>query len=261
MNFDDIEFDDLAVLINKFDDRMFWKELSDKDGSIKAFNELVSKVKESQDWPKNRNSEKGRLLEELAVFVYERFQDVKVTKNYRPADNETDIEVEMTEKKSPDFITEYIGPKIICECKNYKSKSIDVGVIAKLAELTPKRGARFGVFFSILGVGGYEWRYGEGKRKKILLKDQIPLISFKLSELEKLQDGLNFYTLIKQKVRALFDEVDDESPDSPPKGHREYSKRMLEIVSHFEKCGIITHDENLDITTRIVTRYGIVDNG
>jgi hypothetical protein len=176
--------------------------------------------------------------------------------NKRPADNESDVEVLLNTRSRPAFMNDYIGPKIICECKNHKSKSIDVGMVSKLAELLPLRGANFGVFISILGIGGYEWRYGEGKRKKIFLKEGKPLISFRVSELESLREGTNLYTMIQQKVRALYDEVDDESPDVPPTGHMEYSKRMLEVIQHLKKCDIISSEESSRYGDRIISLYG-----
>jgi hypothetical protein len=256
MDFNEMKFDDLAKIINKLDDNVHWKLVNSDEQSLMEFNRLLSLVKESQNWDKSRNWEKGEVLEDLAFFIFGRFQDVDVKKNYRPADNESDIEIQLSEKVRPVFMNDFIGPKIVSECKNKKSSTIDVGMVTKLAELIPTRGARFGVFISILGIGGYGWRYGEGKRKKILVKQELPIISFRLDELEKLYEGANFYTMIKQKVKALYDEVDDESPDFPPQGHMEYPKRMLEIASHQEKCGIITLDEGRDLRERIIKMYG-----
>jgi hypothetical protein len=250
------DFDDLTAIIDRFDDNFFWRPINSGEKSIQDFNRLFQLVQESQTWGKSRNWEKGRVLEDLAVFIFERFQGVSVLKNFRPADNETDVEVQLDTRIRPAFINDYIGPKVICECKNYKSKSVDVGMVVKLAELLPLRGAKFGVFISILGIGGYEWRYGEGKRKKILLKEGKPLISFRLSELESLRDGTNFFTLIKQKVKALYDEVDDDSPDVPPAGHMEYSKRMLEVVKHLNKCEIISKEECKKFSDKIINLYG-----
>ncbi|WP_139891382.1 hypothetical protein [Bacillus sp. D386] len=250
-------FDDLTNFIDKLDDNFFWKPINSDETSLAEFEQYVSEVKKSFSWKKDLNWKKGKVLEELAVFIFNRFQDTNVVSNNRPADNESDIEATLSEKTRPSFMNDFIGPKILCECKNYKSKSIDVGMITKLAELIPIRGARFGVFFSILGIGGYEWRFGEGKRKKILCKSDIPIISFKFEEIESLRDGKNFYTMLKQKVKALYDEVDDESPDFPPDGHTEYTYRMLEIADHLKKCNIISHEENFNIKIRIISMYGL----
>ena len=250
------DFDELEAYINKFDDNFFWKPINSEEQSVQEFDRLFQLVQESQGWGKQLNWKKGRVLEDLAVFLFSRFSGASVQMNARPADNESDVEVQLSNKIRPVFMNDYIGPKIVCECKNHKSKSIDVGMVSKLAELLPLRGARFGVFISILGIGGYEWRYGEGKRKKIFLKEEKPLISFRVSELGSLREGANFYTMIQQKVRALYDEVDDESPDFPPPGHKEYSKRMLEIINHLKKCDIISAEESLKISDRILSLYG-----
>ncbi len=261
MGFNLSSFDDLANFIDRFNDDFFWKPVNSDKQSLAEFEQHLALIKSSFDWSSDLNWRKGKVLEDFAVFIFNRFQDVEVVSNSRPADNESDIEATLSKKIRPTFMNDFIGPKILCECKNYKSKSIDVGMISKLAELIPIRGAKFGIFFSIVGIGGYAWRYGEGKRKKILFKSGIPIISFKVEELEQLRGGANFYTMIQQKVQALYDEVDDESPDVPPKGHREYSNRMLEIIRHLEKCEIITSDEGQDIGNRIISMYGPVQEG
>ncbi|PGF06482.1 hypothetical protein COM59_24180 [Bacillus pseudomycoides] len=253
-------FTDLENLMKQMDgpefDHMFWKQITDEQ-SIEAFNNHIREIEESKNWPPKLNWKKGRVLEEFAVFLFNRFQGVEeVTTNKRPGDNETDIETKLSEKSVPPFMIQCIGPRIICECKNYKNKSIDVGMVTKLAEIIPTRGAKFGIFISLLGVGGQGWRYGEGKRKKIMYKDGLPIISFTLEELKELKNGQNFYTMIRQKYYQLIDEVDDETADLPDKFHSEYNKRIREYVDHFHKCKLLTDIELESIQKRIVERYG-----
>ena len=204
--------------------------------------------------------EKGRVLEDFAVFLFSRFQGVSVTKNKRPGDNETDIEARFSEKAQPPFMLQNIGPKIICECKNKKSSSIDVGMVTKLAEIIPRRGAKFGVFISILGMGGYAWRYGEGKRKKIMYSEQLTIISFTVKELKSLREGQNFYTMIREKYYALIDEVDDETADIPDQLHYEYKKRLKEMLDHLVRCGIASEDDYSKIYSNLVLKDGEIED-
>ncbi|NEU63564.1 hypothetical protein [Paenibacillus sp. ALJ109b] len=233
------DFSDFKLIAESLGDHIFWKPLELSE--IEEVSKYIDKLNESKSWNRGRNQEKGALLEDFAVYVFARFQGVEVEKNRRPTDNETDVEVTLSEIFAPEFMRQYLSPKIICEYKNKATSSVDIGMVAKLAELLPSRGSKIGIFFSINGISRNGWRYGEGKRKKILLKTGIPIISFRIDELRQLLDGRNFYTMIKEKIKNLYDEIDDDSPDAPSTGHIEYKKRMLEIkiILHFVKCKII----------------------
>lgn len=252
-------FDDLVNVIDQFNDDFFWKPITCEE-SLKNFDDLLALVDESQSWPISRNRDKGRVLEEFAEFLFGRFGDVDIKCNRLAGGNETDVEVTLSEKIRPSYMNDYIGPKIICECKNKKSESIDVGVVTKLHELLGGRGAQFGVFISILGLGGTGWRFGEGKRKKLFIESQRSkrIISFTVDELRSLRGGnANFYTMIKQKVQLLYDEIDDDTPGIPTtESHPEYSKYILETVQHLRKCDLIDEEELSRICKRIESRYG-----
>ncbi|WP_225970365.1 restriction endonuclease [Bacillus gobiensis] len=241
-------------------DNIIWKPVNVDSATIQEFDQHVKVVEESKDWPTNLNWKKGRVLEDLAVFLFERFSGVVEVKKNKRGDNETDIETKLSDKALPTFIKECIGLKIICECKNYKSKSIDVGMVTKLAEIIPDRGSRFGIFISINGMGGYGWRYGEGKRKKIMYSEKIPIISFTLNELKPLREGKNLYTFIQEKYNLLVDDVDDESAELPNESQVEYSKRLHEIIEHFYKCELIDHTQFKIIKENAIKRYGSLHN-
>lgn len=263
-NFSINSFTDLSLVLSQLDgpefDHIFWKQIHDDEEAIVRFDEYVSEIEASKTWPTKDNWKKGRVLEDFTVFLFNRFQDVNVSKNKRPGDNETDIEARLSEKAQPPFMLQNIGPKIICECKNKKSSSIDVGMVTKLAEIIPNRGAKFGVFISILGMGGYAWRYGEGKRKKIMYSDQLPIISFTVDELKTLRDGRNFYTMIREKYYALVDEVDDETADIPDQQHYEYKKRLKEMLGHLLKCGITSEEDYSKLYDNLVLKYGAIED-
>ncbi|MDA1547932.1 restriction endonuclease [Bacillus cereus group sp. TH253LC] len=254
-------FSDLQNLVAQMDapefDDIFWKPI-DNPEDLKEFDEHIQQIEESKNWPRELNWKKGGVLEDFTMFLFKRFQDVEVSKNKRPGDNETDIETKLSEKVLPPFMIQCIGPKIICECKNYKTKSVDVGMVTKLAEILPDRKSSFGIFISQLGIGGQGWRYGEGKRKKIMYKDGLPIISFTVDELKELRNGKNLYTMIRQKYYQLVDEVDDETADLPDEFHLEYNKRIQEYVGHFYKCGLLTTTEFESLQKKVEERYGSI---
>jgi len=254
MNIED--FTQLEEVLMKLDDKCFWKPLN-TDEDIGIFDEYISKIEDSKTWPPSKNKAKGDLLEDFAMYIFSRFVGSNVSKNKRSTDNETDIEINLSDRLLPEFMRVHLSPRIICECKNKVTSSVDVGMVSKLVEILPTRGSRVGVFISLLGISGSGWRYGEGKRKKLFIKTQLPIISFKVDELKELRSGKNFYTMIKEKIQRLYDEVDDDSPDIPEMGHVEYTKRMIEIVRHFRKCDIIEDDHVSEkIMGKIHERYG-----
>ncbi|MEH7312284.1 restriction endonuclease [Priestia megaterium] len=253
-------FSQLANILKELDgpefDHIFWEPIADDEEAKIEFDKHIKTIDESQNWPVSLNWKKGKVLEDFTVFLFSRFQDVNVNVNKRPGDNETDIETILSEKAQPPFMLQTIGPRIICECKNKKTTSIDVGMVTKLAELIPRRGSKFGVFISIKGMGGYAWRYGEGKRKKIMYSTQLPIISFTVDELRVLRNGSNFYTMIREKYYSLVDEVDDETADIPNQQHYEYSKRLNEMIEHFRKCNLMVDEEAVAIKQRLISKYG-----
>ncbi|GGG13989.1 hypothetical protein GCM10010912_68010 [Paenibacillus albidus] len=65
--------------------------------------------------------------------------------------------------------------------------------------------------------------------------------------------------MIKEKIKNLYDEIDDDSPDVPEMKHMEYSKRMTEIVHHFEKCLLIKPIEAEALRRKILEEYGEIN--
>ncbi|KEO83876.1 hypothetical protein [Tumebacillus flagellatus] len=258
MTFDD--FTHIQKLLEECNDNIIWNPIADQE-SVNVFDYFISEIEASQEWKKELNWKKGRLLEEFAEFLFRRFvflDDIKA--NRLAGGNETDIEVIFGDKPKPSFVNDFIGTNIICECKNKKSASIDVGTVTKLDELLDSRRSRFGVFISILGIGGSGWKFGEGKRKKLFIRSdrKKPIISFTVNELSKLRDGKsNFYTMLKQKVHLLLDEVDDEAPDLPSYSNPDYLRNILMIVDHFARNQLASEEEITNIRNRISLRYGL----
>lgn len=247
------DFSELQEVLKGLNDDFFWRPLEADDCEKVSF--YIEKIEETKTWI-NRNQEKGVILEDFVVMLFERFQGATVKKNIRIADNETDVEVAFSDVAVNEFMKRYMIPKIICECKNKARSSVDVGMVAKLAELIPLRESNLGIFFSINGIGGYGWRFGEGKRKKIFNKSRIAILSFRVEELRQLLDGKNLLTMIKEKMNNLIDEVDDDSPDLPDTSHVEYSKRMKQIILHLEQCSLLKNEEAESILCKINERYG-----
>lgn len=252
------ELADFRKAIEKFDDNIMWEPFFEDSTVIRQFDSLINLIWESADWPKKRNREKGDILEQLTRLIFSRFQFVsRIERNEHTEDNEIDLVVDFVDP-SPDFIVRQKS-KLICECKNVKSKSIDVGQVVKLFELCRHNESKLGIFISLMGLGGKQnkWRYAEGKRRKLWLRDQLAIISFTVDEIHKLKEpGINFYTEIKKKYRRLIDDVED---DSPILGK---SKMDPELVSHLyctmdslKRFDLLTEEEYVRVCERVKQRY------
>lgn len=248
------ELTEYTKVIEKLGPDIIWEPFAGTPDLVNEFNSLFQRVEESMEWPKERNHEKGALLESMVRFIFQRFQMVaSIERNERTTDNEIDLNIEFSEYLSPEFIKRH-KCKIICECKNVKSKSIDVGQVVKLVNLCKMNTAGLGIFISIKGLGGQKWRFAEGKRKKLWLSEQIPIISFKLDELKKLTTpGYNFYTEIKRKYSLLVDEVEDDSPNVQDP---DFLTHLDQTVRTLKKLGLLLDDEYTNVINRINDKYG-----
>lgn len=239
-------------------DNPIWRPFYKDQALVQKFNSLLGKIEESKSWGKKRNKEKGDLLEELMRFICSRFSNVYSFSQARTTDNEIDLDIRFNEVLSTPFIKD-TNSYFICECKNKSSASVDVGMVSKLVELCQSNGAGLGMFVSHKGVSGSGWKYGEGKRRKLYLSTGIRIISFKIEELKSLiNEGVNFYTLIKQKSAALVNETEYDGPSlkGVKRDNPEFSKFLIDTVNEMKKLNVITEDESSQIIGRIKTRYG-----
>lgn len=257
-----MKLDDLRDILSNFTDDMFWIPFYNDEDLVKEFDRRVLLVEESFNWPKERNKEKGNALEELVKFIFNRFENIdEIERDKHTIDNEIDIYISFNPNLMNIFFQQIKG-KILCECKNIKS-SVDVGMVSKLSELCEKNNSGLGIFVSIKGLSkgtsGSMWKNAEGKRRKLYLVNKIPIISFTLDEIKLLKnEGMNFYTIIQQKVSYLIDEVDDCSISLPNLSEEsEYINYIYENIKYLEDKNLITRDEKKLIKGRLIDKYGI----
>lgn len=229
---------------------------------VDEFNKALQLVKDSETWPRERNKEKGNALEELVKFIFNRFSIIEsIERDKHTNDNEIDIHVDFNKNLMITFFTDIKG-KLICECKN-TDKSVDVGMVSKLVELCNKNHAGLGIFISIKGLskgrGGSLWKYAEGKRRMLYLSTAIPIISFKLDEIECLdKEGNNFYTMIKKKLSYLIDEIKEDSTtlELIKKEEGDFKEYLYANLNALQQLDLISMDEKVEIIDRIKQKYG-----
>ncbi len=257
-----IDFDSLQRFLKQIDDNSIWQPFYEDHKRLETFIDTCNEIRKSEHWGKERNKEKGILLEKLMKQVFERFVFIKHIEHDKLAgDNEVDLYIHLNDNIPLEFITS-VKKCIICECKNVWNSSIDVGIVSKLSELCETRGSGLGIFVSIKGISGRSWVYGEGKRRKLYIKTGIPIISFTLNEIEQLQyKGYNFYTLIRRKMNELIDEVEfDGDKLVRLKNTGDFVETLIHNVESFKKIGLLTEEETINVMQRIEEKYTVIKN-
>ena len=238
-------------------DDLIWKPFFDDECVLFEFNSLLKKIDESKKWDKKRNHEKGKILEDLVKLIMSRFTILKdISINKSTTDNELDIFLNFNDNVPMPFLCD-IKSKIICECKNWKSRKVDVGMVSKLVEVCNKNNAGLGIFISLNGLTGSGWQYAEGKRRKLYLSEKIPIISFTIDELKNLKyEGYNIFTMIKSKRQALIDEMEfDGGHLKSVESESDFLSYLNDNIDSFKNLELITSIEYKNIKTRIESKY------
>ena len=257
------KLDDLDDILKRIqDDDFYWNPFCKDEEAVKEFEKKIALVEESRSWPKERNDEKGTALEELMKFIFNRFINIgSIERDKLTTDNEIDVYIDFNKNLINIFLSNIKG-KILCECKNI-ANSIDVGMVSKLSELCEKNQSGLGIFISNKGLSkgrsGSMWKNAEGKRRKLYLSNKIPIISFTLDEIKQLKyEGINFFTIIKNKVNYLIDEIDDCTISLPGLDEEsEYIQYLHGNLNHLNHMGFLTDEESEAIKLRIKQKYNV----
>ncbi|AIQ70347.1 hypothetical protein [Paenibacillus graminis] len=171
----------------------------------------VTKTKITQG--DNNTLQKGKALENLVSFLWQKSGFFEVHDNIRNSTNEIDQLVEfnfkgiMFEKFLP--VNKTNSSFLVSECKNY-DKKISVTWVGKLYSLTCTNSSRFGFLFSFHGMaarGGWDSAIGLTKKlflQKERLDEKISIIDFNIEDFRMISNGANFLHLIKAKIDSLI---------------------------------------------------------
>ncbi len=259
MDNDSVSFDRYS---NRAPDDFYWKPIPMED--VDRYKKMIQRVEAA--FKGSNRKEKGDSLEELMTYVYSRFDEIAtVSANIRNKDNQLDHFMELVEGVAPQFLMEYSGGRIVGESKNH-NKSIGSRDVSNLYDLLQTTTARLGIFSSMhtFSKGTKSmWVNGEGKRRKLCLSSENKtgnkryVIGFTLKELESLLEN-NFYSMIKQKVRCLQDELADDLTDD--ENGLEYHERLYHSLIQLKNLGIIGDQSFSDAKHKIEEIYGDINN-
>jgi len=174
------------------------------------YDNLLMKLIDVNDKRKDySDNEKGKALEEIVAFLFDKSSVFKVHSNIRTSTNEIDHLVTFNQKgkKFRDYIR-ITGEYFLSECKNYKTK-IGVTWVGKFFSLLTVQPCKFGIIFSYHGLSGSGWNYGIGLTKKLFLtreklEDRTFVIDFNIRDFERIKTGNNLLDIIEAKMTALY---------------------------------------------------------
>lgn len=183
-----------------------------------TFGEMVQEFKSIMNQSGISAGVKGKLLEDLVHFLFENSgHTYKVKRNIRTSTNEIDDLIELTAKGKTLAgvrILDLKGDFFLCECKNY-NKKVGVTYVGKFCHLLQSSNCRLGIIFSYHGISGTNWNGATGITKKFHLlrqryDEKYYVISFDITDLDKIVNGSTLSELISQKCRALDIDTDFE---------------------------------------------------
>lgn len=240
--------------ISRAPDHEFWKPIPDEHKD--HYNSMLKRVETAFKGADKK--EKGASLEDLMTYIFSRFEDAaEVFPNQRNKENQFDHIVEFIDGMVPLFIKDHIGLTIIGESKNH-NKSIGSREVGNLYDLLHNKEARVGIFSSINSFAKGKksmWANAEGKRRKLCLMSDRKryVVGFTLKELSSLLER-NFYTMLKQKIRSLQDELNDDFTED--EGGLPYHERLHCSLVQLKNLGIITDDSYSTGKVQIEKLYG-----
>lgn len=235
-------------------DSEYWHEIKSEEDKA-TFKELLIEVERSLK--KGTRASKGKSLEDLMTFIYSRFVNVEVKDNLRTKDNQIDHEILFSDFGLPNFIQNKIGIKLIGESKNHKS-TVSSREVDNLDGLLRVRDCKMGIISSYYNFSrgrNSVWVNGEGKRRKLCLMSKYKriIIGFHYQDFNKILNGENFYTMIKQKYHMLIDEIADDYIDDSKKT---YPARVYDNLLSLSEMGIIPKENLPTYKENIINKYG-----
>jgi|SRR5579862_1218752 len=96
-----------------------------------------------------------------------------------------------------------LGRYFICECKDWKEPA-DFSALAKFCRVLDSAKCRFGILFSKQGISGARnERYAKREQLKVFQDRGMVVIVISESDLERLVDGSNFITMLRERYERV----------------------------------------------------------
>lgn len=150
------------------------------------------------------NQAKGRSLEELAQFLFDRTSSLYCKyRNLQTRSSEIDLVIEYDRSTEVIPLFEELGRYCLVECKNW-SKPVGVGPLRDFLGKLDKCKIKLGVIFSKNGVTGVD--AGADALREIQSRfdrDGVFVLVFSLEDIRRVSDGRTFLKALDEKADSL----------------------------------------------------------
>lgn len=156
--------------------------------------------------------ERGKSLERLVYYIIEGYDGIlKEITNLRTHTNEIDLVIKFDRvalQCGLKDVYSFMADGMLGECKNYQD-GVSVTYVGKFYSLLRTCNFKVGVIFSINGVSGSNWSYGNGLIRKIALSDKTVIIDFNYEDFYRIYNKSdNFFNILNRKYESLLLDID-----------------------------------------------------
>lgn len=207
--------DNALVYLKKISEELSYDKICEYTEEQKIqYKKLLKELKDVNN-SKKSNTEKGTILEEIAVFLLKTGNIFEIYNNVRTSTNELDQLVRVNATGKLLCTTGIISNKFrnfIGECKNHNEK-ISVTYVGKICSLLCTTNIKICILFSYHGVTGNNWQDASGLIKKFYLcrekeEDRYCIIDFNINDFNRIEKGENFLQILEEKMNTLQYDTD-----------------------------------------------------
>lgn len=204
-------------MIDGFDIKEYY--LHGLDQSLSNFNKEILKFseKEQEEYkllfkhfedtngsPTTSTTDKGKALEDIVTFIFEKSVIFEIHKNVRTSSNEIDLLIRLNKRgqflKAQGLVD--FRNNLLSECKNY-NKTIGVTWVGKFFSLLVSTENELGIIFSYKGLTGSSWNNATGLTKKFFLKTKHIILDFNIYDFALLNENHSLIDILNNKIFQL----------------------------------------------------------
>ena len=164
------------------------------------------------DRVKSTTSKTGQELEKFVSMLFNFINLHEIYMNKRTSTNEIDLFLKSTDlsKIILGKIYPLLSDNFLIECKDY-NKKLSVTWTGKFYSLLRQADFKLGLIFTLKPLTGRNnWHAAKGFCSKVALKEDVYILNFDISDMEKICGGDNFINILESKVETLKYDINFE---------------------------------------------------
>jgi len=171
---------------------------------LTEYNLLLQHFEATNGSTKTSTTDKGKSLEDIVTFIFEKSIIFEIYKNVKTSSNEIDLLIRLNQKgkylKAQGLVD--FRDDLLSECKNY-NKKIDVTWVGKFYSLLNATNNNLGIIFSYKGLSGDSWKFASGLTKKFYLHSNHLILDFNIDDFTLLKENHSLVDLLNNKIFQL----------------------------------------------------------